>query len=165
MKTNFLFPHYFKKWAISVFVLTFIFNIYRAVSGFSFPALTLKTFGIISIDESPESSSAAYIIKYFRWTTNNLTDELTFTLLIISGILLCFSKEKIEDEMIGKIRLESLLWATYLNYGLLLLGILFVFGLPFLQVLYFNVFALLFFFIFLYHWKLYKHYKTISNEE
>lgn len=36
----------------------------------------------------------------------------------MSSILVAFSKEKLEDEYISKIRLEFLVWSVYLNYAI-----------------------------------------------
>ena len=56
----------------------------------------------------------------FEWNTNNIADEIASILLIIGGILVAFSKTKDEDEYISKIRMESLIWATYVNYFILI---------------------------------------------
>lgn len=87
---------------------------------------------------------------------NNLLDELAGVLVLVGGILVAFSIEKMEDEFIAHIRLESLVWATYVNYGLLLLAILFVYGGAFLTVMIVNMFTLLIFFIVRFHIALYQ---------
>ena len=51
-----------------------------------------------------------------------------------------------EDEFIMKLRLESLVWAVYVNYAILILTILFVYELHFFSILVFNMFTLLIFF-------------------
>jgi hypothetical protein len=58
-----------------------------------------------------------------------------------------FSKEKNEDEFIANLRLSSLLWAVLVNYGLLLLAFVFVYGFPFLNVMVYNMFTVLIIFI------------------
>jgi len=103
--------------------------------------------------------------QFFEKIQNNILDELIFCLLVVSGILVGFSKNKVEDEMVSKIRLESLVWATYLNYVILFIGILFIYGTKFLSMLYINIFSLLFFFIIRFHWKLYQYNKMSSDEE
>src|SRR6266436_8925278 len=48
------------------------------------------------------------------------------TLMVLVGLfLVAFSKEKIEDEQIVQLRLDSLRWAIYLNYAILLFGLIF----------------------------------------
>ena len=74
-------------------------------------------------------------------------------------------KEKTEDEFIAMIRLESLVWATYINYGVLILALIFVYDIPFFWVLVFNMFTTLIFFIIRYNWALNNSKKSIENEK
>jgi hypothetical protein len=48
---------------------------------------------------------------------NNILNEILGVVIILSLLVVAFSKEKSEDEYISKIRLESLVWSVYLNYG------------------------------------------------
>jgi len=159
MKTNFLFPNVFKKpslivWLLSLAGLVFVlnFNDDEAVQ------LQAKVFALMN----EEGFKSPF---YFSWIKNNILDEITMTLFIVSGLIFAFSKEKTEDEMVAKIRLESLVWATYVNYAVLLFCILFIYGLPFLNVMMYNMFTLLLFFIIRFHWMLYKSTKFETNEE
>lgn len=159
MKTNFLFPNVLKKPSLLLLVLSFIglifvlnFNDDEAVQ------LQAKVFALMN-DEGFKGPF------YFSWTKNNILDELVMLLFIASGLVFAFSKEKTEDEMVAKIRVESLVWATYLNYGILAFCILFIYGLPFLNVMMYNMFTLLVFFIIRFHWMLYKSTKFETNEE
>lgn len=103
--------------------------------------------------------------KYFAVTDNNILDEIASILLILGALFIAFSKEKSEDEFIAKIRVESLVWATYVNYAILLLAVLFIYDLSFLWVFVFNMFTLLLFFLVRFNWALYKSKKSISDEE
>jgi len=58
--------------------------------------------------------------------------------------------------LIAAIRIRSLVWATYINYGILLLAILFVYEFSFFNVLVFNMFTLLIFFILRFNWELFR---------
>ena len=80
-------------------------------------------------------------------TANNLTDELASVLLIACLVLIAFAEEKVEDEWVTKIRLESLQWAVYINYGLLILAILLVYNELFFEALVYNMFTILIIFI------------------
>lgn len=77
----------------------------------------------------------------------NLTDELISILNIVALTMIAFSEEKIEDEWVSKIRLESLQWSVYANYILLVLAILLVYDVHFLQALIYNMYTILIFFI------------------
>ena len=103
--------------------------------------------------------------NYFGISENSILDEVILFCLIIGGILIGFSKLKIEDEFTSKIRYESLVWATYLNYGLILFFTLFLYGLSYLNVLFFNTFTLLLFFIIRFHYSIYKLNKATTDDE
>ena len=87
------------------------------------------------------------------------------TLFIISGLVFAFSKEKIEDEMTEKVRLDSLVWATYFNYITFLFCTWFVYGVVYLNVLMFAVFTHLLFFVIRFNWKMYQIRKANYDEE
>ena len=78
---------------------------------------------------------------------NNLTDELASVLVMISLILIAFSEERQEDEFVSMVRLESLQWSVYFNYGLLIITILFIYDMAFFQVLIYHMYSILLFFI------------------
>ena len=67
---------------------------------------------------------------------------------IIGGLLVGFTKEKVEDEFIYKLRNDSLVWAIIFNYMILVFTILFVYEFTFFHVLVFNMFTPLLFFVF-----------------
>lgn len=61
----------------------------------------------------------------FRSINENRLSSIVGVLFMTGALFVAFSREKTEDEFIAKIRLESLLWATYINYGVLLFCFLF----------------------------------------
>jgi hypothetical protein len=103
--------------------------------------------------------------KYFGIISNNVLNEILGVLVIISGLMVAFSKEKNEDEFISKIRLQSLVWATYWNYGILILAFLFVYDLSFLWVMIINMYTIIIFFIIKFNWSLVNLNKTLTYEE
>jgi|UPI000591D193 hypothetical protein len=103
--------------------------------------------------------------QFFIWIENNVYDELVSLLLIISAGLVAFSGAAQEDEFVQRIRLESLVWATYANYGVLIFAILFIYGFPFFWVIVINMFTLLLFFIVRFHWMMHRAQKQMAHEE
>lgn len=164
MKINYLFPHRFKKigWMVFIPVLFFyIFYIFNFQLFRDFFDQKMNFYVYAILDDGYMLSGT----QFFKKVENNITDELVFCLLVVSGIMVGFSKVKVEDEMVSKIRLESLVWATYVNYAILFVVIMFVYGTKFLSALYLNIFSLLLFFIIRFHWKLYQYNKMSSDEE
>jgi hypothetical protein len=99
------------------------------------------------------------------WIRNNIFDELLTIIVVISGFVYGFSKEKIEDEYISKMRSESLATSVYINYGILIVATIFIYGLPFLSVMMIQLFSILVFFNLIFTWRLRKHYNTILIDE
>ena len=124
-----------------------------------YPNWEMNVFPLVGEEGSFLSSPA------FEWSKNNIADELASVLLIIGGILVSFSKTKDEDEYISTIRIESLIWSVYVNYGILILAIVFVFDMEFFSVLIYNMFTVLLFFMLRFHYVLYKSKKAIGYEE
>jgi hypothetical protein len=158
MKTKFLFPHQLKKtgWFLLVpgIMLGILYLIFEPEPDF----LDVKVFSLV-VEEFFSDT------VFFSFVETNILNEITSLLIIIGALLVAFSKEKSEDEYISKIRLESLVWATYINYAILVLTIILIYDLVFYWVLVFNMFTLLIFFIIRFNWALYKFKKQISDEE
>lgn len=93
---------------------------------------------------------------WFGIIQTNLLDEWMACLCILGLLFIAFSRRKQEDERVIYLRLNSLLWATYLTFGWLIFNTLFVFGVPYLWVLIVNMIALLVIFIARFEYVLYK---------
>ena len=79
------------------------------------------------------------------------------SLLVLVGLfLIAFSKEKIEDEQISKLRLDSLRWAIYFYYLALVLSIVFTNGIDFIDILRLNIWVPLVFFIIRFRWVIFR---------
>ncbi|RLD35967.1 MAG: hypothetical protein DRI74_09935 [Bacteroidetes bacterium] len=104
-------------------------------------------------------------LEFIVVVENNIIDEILGVLIIISASFIAFAKEKNEDEFISKLRLESLVWATYVNYAILILALIFVYNMSFFWVMVFNMFTVLIFFIIRYNWALYKSKRDLSDEK
>lgn len=100
-----------------------------------------------------------------QWSENNIEDELASMLVILGGLIVAFSKTEDEDEFISKIRLESLMWATWVNYIILFFAVIFVYDMPFFSVMIYNMFTVLILFILKFHYEVAKSKRTLAYEE
>ena len=158
MKTNYLLPHHFKKIGWILLIAGIILGIIYLTIQDRPAFLNFHVFAIAN-------QGFFKPVSFFSITQTNVFGDICALLLIIGAFLIAFSKEKTEDEYISKIRLDSLLWATYLNYAILILAIVFVYGLAFLWILIFNMFTTLFFFLIRFNWILYKTKSRIIQNE
>jgi len=99
---------------------------------------------------------------FFRIIENSILDELIVIAIIVGGLTVGFTKEKVEDEFIFKLRKDSLVWALIFNYAVLIFATVFVYDFVFFDVLVFNMFTPLVFFVFRFN---FLKYKSQSHEE
>ena len=154
MKVNYLFPRKYKKIGWLILIPSVIIGLVTHILVYEPDFLDFKVPAVFFTD--------GLVFKLF---STNILNEVVGILIIISSLLVGFSKEKLEDEYISKIRLESLVWAVYVNYGILLISFLFFFDEAFLEIMIFNMFTILLFFIIRFHWQIFKLKKSASYEE
>lgn len=159
MKTTFLFPRVCNKIGWLMLIPTVLWLIWLMITGQNIEGgLKLKTFAFLSDD----FMDGRY---YFTMVENDLTDEFLLGLIILGSLLIGFSKRRNEDEYIGQIRYESLVWAVYFNFGVMILATFTVFGLFYFQVMMASLISLLIFFLIRFHVMLYKLQKSVGDEE
>lgn len=162
MKTKYLFPNQWKRIGWILLVPSTILGSLIAIFGCDFEFMNSKVFTIYTDGFILGFGSEKTILGF---TDGNYANTIAGLLFIIGAILVAFSKEKHEDEFIAKTRLESLVWAVYVNYAILAFCIVFFFNLEFLRVMIFNMFTVLIFFIIRFYYILYKTNKSLSNEK
>ncbi len=134
MENRFLFPHHYRRLGWFIFVPSLILGLACMYGDFSLDFLDLT----ISFGKEGD---------FLFGNSLNFTDELASIGFITSLLFIAFSKEKIEDEWITRLRLESLQFAVYLNYVVLSLQILLVHNTAFFDIMVYNMFSILLLFI------------------
>jgi hypothetical protein len=161
MKTSFLFPNRYKKIGWFLLAPASVLGFFVLFLDFEFKFLDLKVFAIYAEGFKFFGDP----VGFFRLVEDNLTNELLGIMFLIGAIFTAFSKEKQEDEFISNTRMESLLWATYINYAVLIFCMMFFFNYIFLYVLILNMFTILIFFIIRFNYILYKTKKSLGYEK
>lgn len=163
MKTKFLLPARYKVLGWILFLSGFSFGSILLFEDFDEPQwLVVQVPDFLNQDffigEKPQVKNG------LKWIENNLSDELSLTFIIAGALLLMLAKQKDEDELIMRIRLESLLWAALVNGVLILLATWLIYGMAFFSVMmvYMPLFYLLF--ILRFQFSLWR-FKAIGNEE
>ena len=142
MKTNYLLPNKYKLFGWILFIIGLISGLFIKISGYESDLLTVPVLSIYSDNTIFDSTKG-----FFQIIDNSILDELIALAIIIGGLIVGFSKEKVEDEFIFKLRKDSLVWAIIFNYVVLIFTIIFVYDFTFFDVLVFNMFTPLIFFI------------------
>jgi hypothetical protein len=100
--------------------------------------------------------STYFEARYFTVIENNLAEEITLAVLLIGLFLIAFSRVAHENEATLRLRFRALVTALYVNTGLLLLSIVFSYGLAFVSLVFVNMFSGLLFFIVIFYAGYYK---------
>jgi len=158
MKINYLLPNRLKLFAWIVFIPSVILGVLWTVEAITIEpeVLNFKVFALFNDDFSSNEGF---------WIKNNLLNEILGIGIVVSGLILGFSKTKMEDEYIAQLRSEALVWSTYINYGFLLLALLFVYGFSFLTFMLFGLFLSLILFVLIFHYKIYLLNNKTRSEE
>lgn len=142
MKTNYLLPYKFKALGWVLFILGIVGGLYVLTTNYEQDILSTNVLSIYKGESLSGKESG-----FFKIIKNDILDEIVALFIIVGGMFVTFSREKVEDEFIYKLRKDSLVWAVIFNYSVLLIAILFVYDFAFFDVLVFNMFTPLIFFI------------------
>jgi hypothetical protein len=157
MKKSYLFPIYCKKIGYCI-AIPFIIILILNVCNVPYLNFDFKTYGIR--DQGMFGGSV-----WFSMVKTDFISTIVPIFIIIGLLLIAFSKEKIEDELIVKVREQSLVWAVLVNFIILILGILLFFGFSYLDFLLSQIFFVLLLFIAKFNYELYRLKKSVKYEE
>lgn len=148
MNTLQLFPNRFKMIGWFIFIPSLILGLISlsGLMNFEISLPVIYNSGIFN-DENQGFLKTAEI---------DLFPNLFGILIIIGGIMVGFSKEKIEDEYISSLRLKSVFWSLIVSYSIVLLLFITVFGSLFLTVMILIIFLPLVLYIFRFNYLLLK---------
>jgi len=132
MKTRFLFPYWFRYLGIACFLVHIPIMLFFK-----------KYHNMDSTDVGLFTGSHVFFI-------------FTTLMVTIGLFLFAFSKEKIEDEQIMQLRRDSLQWAVYFNYVVLIATLIFTEHMEISHIMLLNMWTLLLFFILRFQWVIFR---------
>ena len=151
---SYLFSNQFKKTSGIVFYLSIPIGLFLLLTERLQDIFVVNVFSIFSYEWFGSEP------KGFGWIENGLGDEIFTLLIIVSGLINSFSKEKIEDELISRIRLESLSLSLFISFGLIIISTFLVYNINYMYVLVFNLFLIILLFNLILKFRLFKHYNS-----
>ena len=152
---SYLFSNKFKKTSGVIFYLSIPIGLFLLLTERIQDIFVVNVFSIFSYEEWFGTT-----IPGFRWIENGLGDEVFTLIIIVSGIVNSFSKEKIEDELISRIRLESLSLSLFISFGLIIVSTFLVYNINYMYVLIFNLFLIIILFNLIFKFRMSKHYNS-----
>ncbi len=153
-----LFPHSLKPVGWILFTAGTILGLLLFIFPELYDALLLKLPSIVAEPLLAET-------QYFSLYEASIIPLLAGILMICGALLIGFSREIIEDEYTGSIRLKALQRAFIFHCILLMISLLFIREMALLKVLLFNFFAMLLFFVINYEYLIYQIRKMPADEE
>jgi len=147
MQTNYLLSNKFKPLGWLLFISGIISGLFIMFWGYENEPITAKVISIFNEPFVHGPFDDEDTFKFFKIIETGISSELASIAIILGGLIIGFSREKIEDEFIYKLRKDSLVWAIIFNYFVLLLTIVFIYDITFFHVLVYNMFTPLIFFI------------------
>jgi uncharacterized membrane protein len=164
--TKFLLPSKFKNagWWIFGITLVLIILHFAFQSQCDFSVNTIRAFfGMERL--GPKETQLTTIFSSSFGPNDDLLLTFIGILLIVAGIFIGFSRNKEDDEFIEQLRYESLILSLYINSGIVLLCLIFVWGFSFLWVMTVNIFSTLYVFIFCFYLRLYLNKRSLRHEK
>ena len=142
MKSRFLFPYWcrYLGWALVVA------HVPMSIIG--------RANGMINPLDNPPTQSL--------FTGEHLFIICTSLVMALGLFIVAFSREKIEDEQIWHVRLDSLRWAIYINYLVLIASLIFIYDTA--HILELNLWVPLIFFIIRFRWVIFRLNRSLSRE-
>lgn len=143
-----LLPYPFKRIGWALFIPTALFGILMAIDGFNgFPSFLLP-------GDAGSSS-----------TLDAVSNNIVLIGVLAGSLLITCSRERIEDELIGRIRLNALLVALYINILWAVIASLALYNLDYLYVMVINLVSLPILFLIIERVLLWRLRKEASHEE
>jgi hypothetical protein len=142
MRSRFLFPLWFRYLGLALFLIHIPIVMFKKELGFS------------TLDKP---------VRDDLFDSHHLFFMATTLLMAIGLFFIAFAKERIEDEQIFQLRQDSLQWAIYVNYILLVVSL--ILSKDTEHILFLNLLVPLVFFIVRFRWKIFQNNRLINKEE
>ncbi|WP_418983306.1 hypothetical protein [Alistipes sp.] len=161
MKNNLLLPHAFQKIGWILLVPTLLVGLVVLLQGGDTSELVEKIGRVLAGGATSPAENVSRIVNgVVPWLNNVLIVGI-----IAGSLFVACSRERIEDEMIGRIRLNALLLALYVNFAIVILAALLVYDLDFIDVMVYNLFTLPLLFLAVFRGRLWRLRKEVRDEE
>lgn len=143
-----LLPYSFKRIGWVLFIPTALLGLLMAIDGFNgFPTFLL-----------PDSTTGSE-------TLSRVSNNIVLIGMLLGTLLITCSRERIEDELITRIRLNALLTALYATIGIAVIAALFLYDFAYLYFLIFNLCLLPVLFLVIERVMLWRLGKEAAHEE
>lgn len=155
MKRLILLPYPFRRIGAVVFAIAAVVGILMTLDGYNgWPSYLLP-----ADTESPLFAALA------SEGMTHLLNNIAIIGLCVGSIFIACSRERIEDEMTGAVRLNALLTALYVNTAATVIAALALYNLTFLYFMIWNMITTPLLFMLIFRWRMWRINRTADHEE
>lgn len=147
-----LLPGSFQKVGWWILIPTLLIGILMAIDGFN---------GVPSFIYTAPTKTAMHTLGVLE----PILIDIAIIGILIGAIFITCSRRKIEDEMIGRVRLDALLLALYIHIGIVIICALLFYDFDYLNAMIYNLFTLPLLFLIIFQWKLWRLGKEAADEK
>lgn len=158
MKNTLLLPYRFKKIGWALLIPTLLLGILMYIDGFD----GIPSFLCPGVPQNVYAPGYAFCHSQ---TTARILNNVALIGILVGTLFVACSRERVEDELITRIRLNSLLTALYANTAVVIIGALTAYDLKFLDIMVYNLLTLPVIFLVVFRCKLWRLRKEAHDEE
>ncbi|MDR2956072.1 MAG: hypothetical protein LBV43_13430 [Prevotella sp.] len=157
----YLFPYYFR-------IIGFITLPILLITGWYIDSMRGLANIVANVTRNMNDPNAVWTNQLhflFKNYGDEYIDEIFIVVVTFLSLFIAFSKEKVEDEYVAKIRLESLIWAFMVNAALIIIATLLLFKMDYVIFMALNFYLTLALFIVKFRIAIFISKKSNQNEK
>lgn len=155
MKRLILLPHPFRRIGAVIFAIAATLGILMTPDGYDgWPSYLL-----------PADTGSPLFAALASYSMTHLLNNIAIIGLCVGSIFIACSRERVEDEMTGAVRLNSLLTALYVNTAITVAAALVLYDFAFLYFMIWNMITTPLLFMLIFRWRMWRINRSADHEE
>lgn len=155
MKRLILLPHAFRRIGVAVFAIGAIVGALMTPDGYDgWPSFLL-----------PADKESPLFASLVSNSMTHLLNNIAIIGLCVGSIFIACSRERVEDEMTGAVRLNALLTALYINTAITVAAALVLYDFTFIYFMIWNMITTPLLFMLIFRWRMWRINRTTDHEE
>lgn len=155
MKRLILLPHAFRRIGVIIFAIGAAVGLLMTPDGYNgWPSFLL-----------PDDTGSPLFATLVSDSMARLLNNIAIIGLCVGSIFIACSRERVEDEMTGAVRLNALLVALYINSAVTVTAALVLYDFAFLYFMIWNIITTPLLFMVIFRWRMWRINRSAYHEE
>ncbi len=155
MKRLILLPHTFRRIGVVIFAIGAAVGLLMTPDGYNgWPSFLL-----------PDDTGSPLFATLVSDSMARLLNNIAIIGLCVGSIFIACSRERVEDEMTGAVRLNALLVALYINSAVTVAAALVLYDFAFLYFMIWNIITTPLLFMVIFRWRMWRINRSTGHEE